>query len=108
MSEMECSLYLICKICALKRFPRHTGHGTSRSFMKYILVKTKPSPWQCSQRPPCVLKEKSFGFKLLCFASGSPANKLRMNVNTSVYVAILERCIRPSEIGRASCRGGVL
>jgi hypothetical protein len=54
-----------------------------------------PSPWQCSHRPPGVLKEKCLDVSPAFFASGNPAYRLRIEVNTSVYVATLDRLILP-------------
>ena len=54
-----------------------------------------PSPSQDSQRPPLTLKEKRPGLYPLIFDSGSCVNKSRMNVNTPVYVAGLDRGVLP-------------
>ena len=54
-----------------------------------------PSPWQASQRPPFTLKEKRFDLKPRIFDSCVEANSSRISVNTPVYVAGLERGVRP-------------
>ena len=54
-----------------------------------------PSPVQDSQRPPFTLKENLPGLYPLIFDSGSFANKSRICVKTPVYVAGLDRGVRP-------------
>ncbi len=42
----------------LKRVPRHSSQSSSTSARNCISTVTVPSPWQVSQRPPGMLKEK--------------------------------------------------
>ena len=42
----------------LKRVPLHSSHTSSTSARNCISTVTVPSPWQVSQRPPGMLKEK--------------------------------------------------
>ena len=62
---------------------------------KCISTLITPSPWQASQRPPLTLKLKRPGDSRATRASGVPANRSRMGVNRPVYVAGLERGVRP-------------
>ena len=54
-----------------------------------------PSPEQFSHRPPATLKENLPALKPIVLASGVAANSSRMGVKTPVYVAGLERGVRP-------------
>jgi len=54
-----------------------------------------PSPSHASHRPPFTLKLNRPGLYPRIFASGKLANSSRMYVNMPVYVAGLERGVRP-------------
>ncbi len=54
-----------------------------------------PSPWHASQRPPLTLNENRLAEKPCILASCVCANRLRISVNTPVYVAGLERGVLP-------------
>ncbi len=60
--------------------------------MEILLI---PSPWHDSQRPPFTLKENLPLSYPRSFASRVCANRSRMSSNTPVYVAGLDRGVRP-------------
>ena len=62
---------------------------------KCISILMRPSPVQASHRPPRVLKENRPGPYPRLLASGVEANRSRMSLNSPVYVAGLERGVRP-------------
>ena len=62
----------------LKRVPRHSSQMSSTSARNCISTVTVPSPWQASQRPPGILKEKWPARKSAALGFGSGGEGSRM------------------------------
>ncbi len=71
----------------------HTAHR--RPGRKCISIFNIPSPLHASHRPPFTLKLKRPFLYPFAFASGVAANRSRIRSNTPVYVAGLDRGVRP-------------
>jgi len=57
----------------LKRLPSQMGHGTKTSERNCISTRSLPRPWQLSQRPSPLLKEKLEALKPASCAAGTVA-----------------------------------
>ena len=77
------------------RFPLQTSHSIQTSGKKFISSFMDPAPEQASQRPPFTLKLNVPGVYPRSLESVVFANNLRISSNTLVYVAGLERGVRP-------------
>src|SRR5690606_29466843 len=62
---------------------------------KFISITRIPAPWQVSHRPPFTLKLNLPGLYPLIMDSGVWVNRLRISLNTPVYVAGLDLGVRP-------------
>src|SRR3989304_8266382 len=94
-SAMFLPLYLTSRVSLLNLLPRQTSQVTKTGGKKCISISFEPAPSQASQRPPGRLNENREMPNPFSFASGSEANKSRIGENTPVYVAGLERGVRP-------------
>jgi hypothetical protein len=81
-------------VSLLYRVPRHDSHWTYTSGKKCISIFFIPSHSHISHRHPRVLNENLPGPNPLFPASTEAANTSRINVNTPVYVAMLECGVR--------------
>src|SRR5690554_3443434 len=94
-SAIDFPLKRTSNVSRLYRLPWHTSHGTITSGKKFISMVLYPLPLHFSQRPPFTLNENRPGLYARILASGMPANRLRISEKTPVYVAGLERGVRP-------------
>src|SRR5438552_3168925 len=88
-------LYLTSAVSRLYRRPLHTSHVTYTSGRKCISILIWPSPAQFSHRPPRTLNENRPGLYPRTRASGTWLNSSRTWSKTPVYVAGLDRGVRP-------------
>src|SRR5712692_6954712 len=92
---IERPFHFTSSVSRLYRLPLHTSHVTYTSGRKCISILICPSPAQASHRPPLTLNENRPGRYPRTLASLVWLNSLRMWSNTPVYVAGLDRGVRP-------------
>ena len=84
-----------CSVSRPNRLPWQTGQVTQTSARKSISSRFDPLPSQASQRPPVTLKLNRPGAYPRALASGSRVYRSRIWSNSLMYVAGLERGVRP-------------
>src|SRR5262249_26566571 len=94
-SAIDRPLNWIDSVSLLYRFPRQTSHSTYTLGRKLISIFRRPSPWHASHLPPFTLKLNLPALYPRARDSGSIAYSSRIGVNTPVYVAGLDRGVRP-------------
>src|SRR5699024_11769988 len=88
-------LNVISSVSLLYLLPSQTSQGTYTSGKKCIPILIIPSPRQPSHRPPFTLKLKRPFLKPQIYASLVSTKTSRISSKTPVYVAWLERGVRP-------------
>src|SRR3989339_1818693 len=89
------SLYVISSVSRSNRRPLQTSQGTYTVGKKCISIAITPWPSHCSHRPPGRLKLKRPFLYPRYRASDVDANISRIGSHAPVYVAGLERDVRP-------------